>query len=121
FDYLHVSDSTRKYFDRVTDLDTSEDTIGVGTSVEGIDHKISGGTLTKTHFDADLHGIVNGSKLDAGHAVLFTPSQGAYHDHTFLIIGANGHAGYQKGADFVIDVTGIDGILHVSDFVTLAI
>ena len=50
-------------------------------------------------------------------AVLFTPNAGGLAGHTFLIVDANGTAGYQAGADYVIDVTGITGTLGHSNFI----
>ena len=45
---------------------------------------------------------VDASHLAGHHAVLFTPSSGAFSDKTFLVVDANGVAGYQAGADLVI-------------------
>ncbi len=38
--------------------------------------------------------------------MLFTADGGSLATHTFLVVDANGVAGYQAGLDFVFDVTG---------------
>ena len=40
----------------------------------------------------------------AAHAVLFKPDSGTLHGKTFLIVDVNGVAGYQAGADLVIQL-----------------
>jgi hypothetical protein len=74
----------------------------VGTSA--IDARIGHGTLSTASFDTDLAARVNGAHLAAGHAVLYTPDAGTLAGQTFLVVDANGAAGYQAGADFVIDL-----------------
>ena len=44
--------------------------------------------------------------MAARHAVTFTADSGTLNTHTFLIVDANGVAGYQSGADLVFDITG---------------
>ena len=63
---------------------------------------------------------MNSTKLAAHHAVLFTPSTGVPAGSKFLVVDANGVAGYQAGADVVIllgaNSTNL-GSLTASDFV----
>ncbi len=54
--------------------------------------------------------------LGAHQAVLFTPDQGDLKNHVFLIVDANGTAGYQSGHDFVFELQGTSGTLTTSDF-----
>jgi hypothetical protein len=70
--------------------------------VTGIDSAITTGALTARRFDANLATAVNSTKLGAHHAVLFTPNAGTHSGDTFLIVDANGVAGYQANADLVI-------------------
>ena len=46
-------------------------------------------------------------------AVLFTPTAGDEAGKTFLVVDANGTAGYQANADLVIDVS---HMVHASSF-----
>ncbi len=102
------------------------DKFQLGVAVTGIDPTITSGSVDAVTFDVNMAVDVNATNLAAHHAVLFTPSpdlagnvhvplpeDGAlspgadeYVGHTFLIVDANGRAGYQAGADFVFDVTG---------------
>jgi hypothetical protein len=70
-------------------------------------------------FDANLASAVGAARLAAHHAVLFTPSAGAHLGKTFLIVDANGVAGYQAGADLVILLGAASNLsgLTSSDFV----
>ncbi len=115
FYYNNVADSTSSTFDRITDFDASTDKIR-GMTVNAIDTAVNGGTVTGAHFDADLANILDATHLHAGDAVLFTPSVGYLSGHTLLVVDANGTAGYQAGADYVIDVTGMTGTLATSSF-----
>jgi Ca2+-binding RTX toxin-like protein len=115
FYYNGVADSTSSTFDRITDFNATTDHIQLPSSVTAIDTAVSGGTVTATHFDANLAAAVGAAQLHAGDAVLFTPSGGYLSGHTLLVIDANGVAGYQAGADYVIDVTGMTGTLTAGD------
>jgi hypothetical protein len=59
-----------------------------------------------------------GSNLGAYDALLFTSTgAGSYEqNHVFLVVDCNGTAGYQAGADLVIDVTGFTGTLTTGVF-----
>ena len=50
--------------------------------------------------------------------MLFTPGAGSDYSADFLVIDANGVAGYQAGADYVIGVPSTISGLSVSDFTT---
>jgi len=118
FSYLAVSNSTGVNFDLVHDFDVGVDRFDLpGAAVTGIDATVASGALTTASFDSDLAAAVGAGNLAAQHAVLFTPSSGDYPSHTFLIVDANGTAGYQAGADFVFDVTGMSGTLTTGAFV----
>jgi VCBS repeat-containing protein len=108
FAYLAVSDSTGASFDTIQDFTAGTDKfkLPAGDTVTGIDATVASGTLTTATFDADLAAAIGAGQLLPHHAVLFTPTTTDYPGHTFLIVDANGTAGYQAGQDFVFDVTG---------------
>ena len=104
FVYGAVSDSTSKHYDTVTDFNATVDHFDLPFAVTGIDAHLTTGELGRAHFDNQLKHAIKPAKLAAHHAVLFTPDAGALAGHTFLIVDANGVAGYQAGQDFVIDL-----------------
>lgn len=117
FYYNNVGESTGSGFDRITDLDASNDHIRFSsTTVANIDTAVSGGAVTFGNVDAGLAANVGASQLHAGDAVLYSPATGFLAGHTLLIVDANGVAGYQAGADYVIDVTGMTGTLTTATF-----
>ena len=120
FVYGAASHSTSRNYDTITDLDGSSDVLDLWFQVTGVDASITGGSVGSRRFDSDLASAVNSTKLAAHHAVLFTPSSGVPAGSKFLIVDANGVAGYQAGADVVIllgaNSTNL-GSLTASDFV----
>ncbi len=70
-----------------------------------IDAEVTSGSINASHFDAKLAAAIGATQLHAGDAVLFTPTVGYLTGHTLLIVDHNGAAGYQAGADYVVDVT----------------
>ena len=120
FVYGAASHSTSRNYDTITDFDGSSDVLDLWFQVTGVDASITGGSVGSRRFDSDLASAVNSTKLAAHHAVLFTPSSGVPAGSKFLIVDANGVAGYQAGADVVIllgaNSTNL-GSLTVSDFV----
>jgi Ca2+-binding RTX toxin-like protein len=117
FAYAAVSNSTSVNFDVIHDFAAGTDQFDLPAGVGGIDATIVSGALTTVSFDSDLGTAVGAAQLAAQHAVLFTPSSGDYPGHTFLVVDANGTAGYQAGADFVFDVTGMTGTLTTASFI----
>jgi len=121
FAYAQVSDSTSSTYDTITDFDAAADKFQFPHTVTGINTAITVGTLSSGGtFDTQLAADVNAAGLGAHHAVLFTPNLGSLAGQTFLIVDANGTAGYQAGHDYVIDITGATNLasLTTSDFVT---
>jgi Ca2+-binding RTX toxin-like protein len=119
FYYNNVAESTSSTFDRITDFNATNDRFQLqGTTVANIDTAVTGGTLTASNFDNKLAGAIGAAELHAGDAVLYTPSAGYLTGHILLVIDANGVAGYQAGADYVIDITGMTGTLTTDNFVT---
>jgi len=123
FVYTAVSDSTGNAsgtaYDTIVGFDATADRFHLPVAVNGIDPTIASGALSAASFDTDLAAAVGASQLTAGHAVLFDPDSGTLGGHTFLIVDANGVAGYQSGADFVFDITGAShlGGLATGDFI----
>jgi Ca2+-binding RTX toxin-like protein len=114
--YAQASDSTGVNFDTIKTFG-SVDTFKLSFQVTGIDHAVHG-ALSSGSFDSDLAAATG--NLEAHHAEFFHATSGTYAGDTFLIIDANGQAGYQAGGDLVIRV---DNFVHahdlsVSDFVT---
>ena len=71
-------------------------------AVTAIDAAVNTGALSTATFDADLANAVGAAQLGAHHAVVFTADSGTLAHDVFLVIDANGIAGYQAGQDFVI-------------------
>lgn len=110
FSYRGVSDSTSTGFDLVRGFTAAQDKFALtGTVVTGVDTQVNGGTLTTAAFDVQLALNVGPLQLAAGHAVLYHATAGDFaSDNLWLIVDANGVAGYQASADYVFNVTGGD-------------
>jgi len=121
FVYGAASDSTGPTYDTIIGLDTTRDMFHLNSAVTGIDGAVTSGMLDSgANFNTELAADIGAGQLGANHAVLFTATSGNLAGHTFLIVDTNGVAGYQAGADLVIDVTGgshLNG-LSTSDFIT---
>jgi serralysin len=114
--YNQASDSTGTDFDTIKSFG-SVDKFQFWFQVTGVDHDVHG-ALSAGSFDSDLAAATQ--NLQAHHAELFHATSGTYAGDTFLIVDANGQAGYQAGSDVVIR---LDNIVHahhlsVSDFTT---
>jgi Ca2+-binding RTX toxin-like protein len=110
FVYTKVSESTGNTngtaYDTIVGFDAAADHFDLPGSVTGVDAQITTGALSSASFDGDLATVVGSGQLGAHHAVLFTADGGSLATHTFLVVDANGVAGYQAGLDFVFDVSG---------------
>jgi len=102
FRYNAVAESTSAGFDTITHFDSSAEKFDLTFSVSGIDSDVAGGKLTNGNFDVQLAQLIGADELQAHHAVLFTPDKGDFRGETFLIVDANGVAGYQAGQDLVL-------------------
>jgi Ca2+-binding RTX toxin-like protein len=119
FIYTDVSDSTSTTHDVIVGFSATADAFDLDVTVTGISTEVTSGRLSTASFDANLASAIGSGQLAAGHAVLFTPTTGNLAGHTFLIVDANGVAGYQAGQDYVFDVTGAAhlNLLATSDFI----
>ncbi|HZZ12463.1 MAG TPA: bluetail domain-containing putative surface protein [Paraburkholderia sp.] len=121
FVYNAASDSTGTNFDTIHNFNTQVDSFSFNFAVTGVDVAVHTGALDSgANFDAELAADIGAGQLGSHHAVLFTATSGSLAGHTFLIVDANGTAGYQAGQDYVIDVTGGQhlGTLSTADFFT---
>jgi hypothetical protein len=117
FLYGPASDSTGSAHDIIFQANFTADSFNLASSISAIDTAVGSGTLSNASFDTDLANAVGAGQLAGHDAVLFTASAGDLSGHTFLVVDLNGTAGYQSGADLVIDVTGYTGTLTTGDFV----
>jgi Ca2+-binding RTX toxin-like protein len=104
FIYAAASESTGVAYDIVKGADFAADAWDVTGNITAIDATIASGKLTTADFDALLAAKVDAGHLGARHAVIFTPTKGNLAGHTFLIVDQNNTAGYQAGADLVIEL-----------------
>jgi Ca2+-binding RTX toxin-like protein len=118
FYFNGAGDSTSVNFDRITDFNAATDRfqMNLPSTVAAIDPTVTSAAINAAHFDTQLAHAVGASQLHVGDAVLVTPTVGYLTGHTLLVVDANGVAGYQASADYVIDVTGITGTLTTGDF-----
>jgi len=116
--YNAVSDSTSANYDTVKHWNFTRDLLHVSpvVTVSAIDAAVTTGTLSTATFDSDLASAVGAAQLGVHHTMLFTASAGTLSGHTFLVVDVNGTAGYQAGADLVIDVTGAANALTTASF-----
>jgi Ca2+-binding RTX toxin-like protein len=100
--YRSGAESTSTGYDVITGFDWHQDRIDAPGGVRGFGHAVSG-ELSTDSFDAGLADALS-NVLGAGEAALFTADSGGLAGHVFAVIDANGIAGYQAGADLVIEL-----------------
>ncbi|MGH6871316.1 MAG: calcium-binding protein [Rhizomicrobium sp.] len=121
FIYTSIQDSlgspndgpTGSGYDTITSFDFSADKLDLWFTVTGVDATITSGQLRQVFFDDDMSAAVDGAHLAVNHAVLFTPTTGDLAGRTYLVVEANGVAGYQSAGDLVIQ---LDSALHTANF-----
>jgi Ca2+-binding RTX toxin-like protein len=104
FAYGSVADSTSTAYDVITGFAAGNNKFDLWFTVNAVDTAVTAGALSTSTFDTDLASAVGSSQLGAHDAVLFTANSGSLAGHTFLVVDANGIAGYQAGADLVIEL-----------------
>ncbi|MDB5694039.1 MAG: tandem-95 repeat protein [Alphaproteobacteria bacterium] len=102
FVYMSAGESTGSHYDTILDFSFGSDVIDLPGNVTGLDAAVTKGALSQGSFDADLAAALGPAALAAGHALFFTPDSGQLAGQTFLVVDANGEAGYQAGVDYVI-------------------
>lgn len=116
--YGDVSESTGAGYDTLTGFDfRSADHIDLNVSVHAIDSAVSAVSLATGSLNIDLTAALSGHLL-AHDAILVTASSGNLAGRTFLIVDANGVAGYQSDADYVFCLSSPTHLsrLDVTDF-----
>ena len=104
FAYHDAAHSSGTGYDTLADFDPGADKIDLEVEVAGFDAAIESGTLSAGSFDSDLSAALAG--LGAGRAVLYAPDAGDLAGKLFLVVDANGVAGYQEGEDYVFALAG---------------
>ena len=112
FVYENSIESRFSHRDQITDFDTAADTFQFDVEVLAVAPAASGSVSTS----ADLAALVSG-QFGASTAMLVNVTGGTLSGLTLLLVDANGTAGFQPSADYVIDVTGITGMLTLGDFI----
>ncbi len=113
--YNGVPDSTDANYDAVTGFDVSADVFKLWYAVTGVDARVNSGALSTATFDSDLAAAIGSAQLAAHHAVLFTPNSGTLSGDHFLIVDANGTAGFQAGQDLVIELASPTSLTLTTD------
>jgi hypothetical protein len=113
FVYTDVSDSTSTVRDIITSFNVVNDQFDMDVTVAGIDTAVITGRLGAANFDTNLTAALSGHLL-GGHAIVFAPTIGGLAGHTFLIVDANGVAGYQAGQDYVMELVGAGSLISLS-------
>ena len=122
FVFTSVTESTSSNYDTIVGFNASVekfDFSALSLHVTGVNAAVTSGVLSTANFDTNLASAINSTHLGANHAVLFTATTGSLAGDTFLIVDANGHAGYQAGQDFVFLLTSANhlGSFGTGDFI----
>lgn len=116
FAYTTTSESTGANHDRVFWFDPDVDHIDLPQTVTGIAPTVQGGALSAVSFNPDLETAIGADELGIGNAVLFRPTEGALAGSTFLVVDANGIAGYQADQDYVFELLHPPGAITLDAF-----
>jgi Ca2+-binding RTX toxin-like protein len=103
FVYQGVDESTGPDHDILGVLKPLKDHFDLDVAVSNVDARVNAGSLSAATFDADLEAEIDSAALAAGHAVVFRPNAGDLAGRFFLIVDADGAAGYQAGDDYVME------------------
>lgn len=103
FVFKNAADSTGLLCDQLFGFDCREDKLDVMGNLPGVSDVVNGGALSAATFDQDLSAAL-ASFLGSEDAILFTAGAGDMAGRTFLIVDGNGQAGYQEGADLVLEL-----------------
>jgi Ca2+-binding RTX toxin-like protein len=111
--YASAAESTGAGYDTIIGFDYSEDVVDLPGEVAGFQYVIDEGnvSISTATFDADLSAALNAAvaegaqPLQPNQGIIIDPSGGDLADKIFLVIDGNGVEGYQKGGDFVFEVS----------------
>jgi Ca2+-binding RTX toxin-like protein len=116
YNYSSVAQSTSTGYDNIQEFNNAgSDRIHLPFIPSAVDTSVTTGTLSTATFDTDLASAIGAAQLHVGDAVVFTPDAGTLAGRTFLIVDANGTAGYQASQDYVIEL-GAHSLTSVSLF-----
>ncbi len=101
FVYKAAAESAGAGYDTLAGFDFAADRLDVVHKAKAIDAAVAAGGLSTASFDTDMTAALAGH-LGKYHAILFTANAGTLSGQTFLVVDANGIAGYQAGQDLVI-------------------
>lgn len=104
FVYNGAAESSGPGYDTLADFNPATDHIDLPGAVTGFGATIVGGALSLGSFNGDLGAVLGG--LAPSQAVWFAPDSGDLAGQIFLVVDANGQAGYQPGQDYVFAVSG---------------
>jgi Ca2+-binding RTX toxin-like protein len=116
FAYRSSADSLVGNRDRIADFAAGTDRFLLDVAVTGVDGTVNGNCSAGTLAN-DIAGLVAGS-LQANHAILVNATGGSLVGQVFLVVDTNGNNAYNKTVDYLIDVTGMTGVLATGDFIT---
>lgn len=122
FAFNAVSESSGPTRDTVYEVFFAQDKFDFSVTPLDIDIAVTAGALNEASFDTDLQAAIGAAQLGAGNAVLFDPSAGTLNrdGHFFLVVDANGQAGYQAGQDYVVEFRNLasaPGALTLANFI----
>ena len=118
FVYGNVVDSTGASRDHVLSMNLNQDKFDFSVVPSSLAAAVTSGALSEASFDVDLAAAIGAAQMGIGQAVLFTANTGdlAIAGQSFLIVDANGIAGYQAGQDYVVQLSNATGTLSLDDF-----
>jgi serralysin len=102
YQFTAAAQSSGAGYDTIVGFDYQVDRIDLNVTVTSFGSTIATGQLAQASFDTDMATAM--SSLAAGQARLFTPNSGGLAGKTFLVVDLNATAGYQSGADLVIEM-----------------
>lgn len=106
FVYQSAEDTAGSYHDTIVGFDAAMDYFEMPVGVSGIDPKIIVPSIDDTlmAFEQAFSEAVNANVLAAHHAVLLKENGDESAHRTYLIVDANGIAGYQAATDYTIQL-----------------
>jgi len=111
FVYTAADQSTSTGFDTISHFSAKADAFDLWFTVDAIDTAVTTGALSLASFDSDLSAALAG--MGAHEAIVFDPDSGDFAGKTFLVVDANGVAGYQAGQDLVFELDHASHLNHL--------
>ena len=111
--YSQASESASTNFDTVIGFDANNDSFNTPVSVTAVGS--GSGSISAATFDTDMGNAISDSL--SGHASVVTATGGDYAGLMFLVIDADNNGDYDDGTDYVIDVTGHNGVIVDGTFI----